>query len=85
MRADVDDCVGILKLVASTRRVVIDIAGTPKGVAGISRVTKTAESLRAKASAQHSELLLALLIRSRSIFLVLRMRRRTSRESSSVR
>ena len=40
---------------------VTDGVGTPRGVATTSRVNETAKWLRAKASAHHSELLLAVL------------------------
>ena len=59
VRTDITDGVGTPQGVANIRRRVIDSAGTPQGVAGTSRVTKTAQWLRAKSSAQHNELLLA--------------------------
>ena len=61
VRSDATDGVGTPKGVANTRRGVVDGARTPKGVAGTVRNSKSAEWLRAKASAQHSELLLAVL------------------------
>ena len=62
--ADVTDGAGTPKGVASTRSATnsaTDGVGTPKGVANTSRVEEASKWLRAKASAQHSELLLAVL------------------------
>ena len=59
VRTDGTDGVSTPKGVANTRRGVVDSASTPRGVAGTVRNSKSAEWLRAKASAQDSELLLA--------------------------
>ena len=64
VRADVTDVASPPRAIARTSRAInsaTDGVGTPQGVANTSRVNESAKWLRARASAQHSELLLAVL------------------------